>query len=104
MALLAHEARLSARAAGQRRALFALEAVLEGVRVGAVRSETTVFLEAQPPWVPLPDRAVLWLERREAVPPVRGLFEVEATIRYRAGRDLQTRTLTTRVWRPHGTS
>jgi Tfp pilus assembly protein PilV len=102
MALLAHEARLTAAAPAQRRAFHALEAVLEGVRAGAVAlpSPTTTFLVAEPPWVPLPPRATLWLDARPT--DVADLWEVEATVRYRAGRDLQRRSLVTRVWRPHG--
>jgi Tfp pilus assembly protein PilV len=102
MALLANEARLTVGAAAQRRAFHALEAVLEGVRAGAVPmpSPTTTFLAAEPPWVPLPPRATLWLDARPT--DVADLWEVEATVRYRAGRDLQRRSLVTRVWRPHG--
>ena len=100
MALLAHEARLVAAAPAQRRAFHALEAVLEGVRAGGLPLATATFLDAEPPWVPLPPRATLWLDVRPT--EVEDLWELEATIRYRAGRDLQRRSLTTRVWRPHG--
>jgi Tfp pilus assembly protein PilV len=103
VALLAHEARLNARAEGQRRALFALEAVLEGVRSGALplAPGTTTFDAPDPPWVRLPRGAVLWLD----IVPVEALddlWEVEVTVRYRAGRDMQRRSLVTRVWRPRG--
>ena len=100
MALLAHEARLAAAAPAQRRAFHALEAVLEGVRAGAVPLADATFRDPEPPWVPLAPRATLWLEVRPTA--LDDLWEVEAIIRYRAGRDLQRRSLTTRVWRPHG--
>ena len=102
MALLAHEARLSVAGPAQRRAFHALEAVLEGVRAGAVPLSDATFLDPEPPWVPLAPRATLWLDVRPT--ELDDLWEVEATIRYRAGRDLQRRSLTTRVWRPHGPS
>ena len=102
MALLAHEARLTAAAPAQRRAFHALEAVLEGVRAGALPLADATFPGPEPPWVPLAPRATLWLDVRPT--ELDDLWEVEATIRYRAGRDLQRRSLTTRVWRPHGPS
>jgi hypothetical protein len=100
MALLAHDARLTAAAPAQRRAFHALEAVLDGVRAGALTLADATFLDPEPPWVPLPPRATLWLDVRPT--ELDDLWEVEATIRYRAGRDLQRRSLTTRVWRPRG--
>lgn len=102
MALLAHEARLTAAAPAQRRAFHALEAVLEGVRAGALPLADATFRDPEPPWVPLAPQATLWLDVRPT--ELDDLWEVEATIRYRAGRDLQRRSLTTRVWRPHGPS
>ena len=98
--LLAQEARLAARAAAQREAFRALEAVLAGVRTGAVPLRDDSWDAPEPPWVRLPEggRPVLWL----AVEPtgVPDLWDVEATIRYPAASELQTRALATRVWRP----
>lgn len=101
--LLAHEARLTARAAGQHDAVMLLETALEGIRAGAVPLEDATYSEARPPWLPIPERrgAVLWIEVKEAGDPaVRDLYEVKATVRYRAGRDILWRSLTTRMWLP----
>ena len=101
--LLAHEARLTARAAGQRDAVTLLETALEGIRAGGVPLEDATYDEAKPPWLPIPERrgAVLWIEVKKAGdPPVRDLYEVKATVRYRAGRDILWRSLTTRMWLP----
>lgn len=100
--LLAHEARLAARAAGQREAFTALEAVLAGVRAGALPLRDTSWEAPEPPWVPLPERGrpVLWLA--VAATGVPDLWDVEVTIRYAAAGELQTRALATRVWRPGG--
>jgi hypothetical protein len=99
IALLAHEARLTARAAGQRDAYMLLEAAVEGMRAGAVPAVTATYTEPVPPWLPIPARrsATLWVE----VTPldVADLVEVTATVRYRAGRDLLERSVTTRLWR-----
>ena len=100
--LLGHEARLAARAAGQREAFAALEAALAGVRAGALPLRDVTWEAAEPPWVRLPEtgRPVLWLEvERTEVPD---LWDVEVTIRYAAGGELQSRTLASRVWRPGG--
>lgn len=106
VALLAHESRLTARAAGQRDAVMLLEAALEGIRAGAVRMPPTMdttdtYTEPVPPWLPIPRGAVLWI-RREAIdgPPVNDLYQVKAEVRYRAGRDILQRSLTTRMWLP----
>ena len=102
--LLAHEARLTARAAGQRDAFRLLEAALEGIRAGALRPVvgTTTYTEAAPPWLPIPSRrgAVLWIDLAPVEPPVKDLWEVTATVRYRAGRDILRRSVTTRMWLP----
>ena len=106
VALLAHEARLTARAAGQRDAYMLLEAALEGIRAGALRPEpgvTNTYSEAWPPWLPIPRRrgAVLWIDLVPAGhPPVKDLWQVTATVRYRAGRDILRRSVTTRMWLP----
>jgi type II secretory pathway pseudopilin PulG len=102
VALLTLSARLTARADGQRAALAALEAVLEGVRAGALPPVDRQWTEAEPPWVPLPSGRGATLSLRVLPTGLAGLWELEATIRYRAGRDPQTRTLTTRAWRPGG--
>ena len=64
--LLAHEARLTARAAGQHDAYVLLEAALEGIRAGAVPlvEGKTTYEDPVPPWLPIPVRrgAVLWIE------------------------------------------
>src|ERR1044072_5344834 len=99
--LLAHEARLTARAAGQRDAVTLLETALEGVRAGGVALEDATYDEAKPPRLggprgagaprehapkdepnppgpPPPGRrgAVLGMEeKRAAPPPVRDLYE-----------------------------
>ena len=104
VALLAHEARLTARAAGQHDAFMLLESALEGVRAGAVKLElgTTTYETPAPPWLPIPVRrgAVLWIEvKTVGNPPVKDLWEVTASVRYRAGRDILQRSMTTRVWR-----
>jgi hypothetical protein len=105
VALLAHEARLTARAAGQRDAVMLLEAALEGMRARAVPHVvgTTTYTEPAPPWLPIPSArgAVLWITV-EAIegPQVRDLYQVTAEVRYRAGRDLLRRSLTTRMWLP----
>lgn len=105
MALLAHEARLTARAAGQRDAYVLLQAALEGIRAGAVPLRNADYDEAVPPWLPIPERrgAILWVEVKPVVPPVPDLWEVTLTVRYRAGRDILWRSLTTRLWKkvPH---
>jgi Tfp pilus assembly protein PilV len=101
--LLAHEARLTARATGQHDALMLLEAALEGIHAGAVPCEAATYEDPMPPWLPIPLRrgAVLWIEvQKVGDPPVRDLWEVKATVRYRAGRDILQRSLTTRMWRP----
>lgn len=104
IALLAHESRLTARAAGQRDAVTLLEAALESVRAGAVPLAvgTTTFTDPVPPWLPIPQRrgAVLWIDVRSLETTAADLYEVTATVRYRAGRDVLTRSLTTRVWQP----
>ncbi len=49
--------------------------------------------------IPAGRGATLWVD----VSPVAGtthLWEVTAEVRYRAGRDVLTRSLTTRVWQP----
>jgi hypothetical protein len=55
-----------------------------------------------PPWLPIPQRrgAVLWIDVRSLETTAADLYEVTATVRYRAGRDVLTRSLTTRVWQP----
>ena len=104
IALLAHESRLTARASGQRDAVMLLDAALESVRAGVVPLTlgTTTYDEPYPPWLPIPQRrgAVLWIDVRSLEPAVSDLYEVTATVRYRAGRDVLTRSLTTRVWQP----
>ena len=107
IALLAHESRLTVRAAAQREALMLLEAALEGVRAGEVRAPLaegrTTYEEALPPWLPIPERrnATLWIDVVPVEPgDLKGLWEVTAEVRYRAGRDVLTRSLTTRVWKP----
>jgi len=103
VALLAHEARLTARSAGQRDAVMLLETALEGIRAGALPLVvgTSTYDEAKPPWLPIPERrgAVLWIEVTE-VPAAKDLYQVKATVRYRAGRDILWRSLTTRMWLP----
>lgn len=101
--LLAHEARLTARAAGQHDALVLIEAALEGIRAGAVPCESATYEDPVPPWLPIPVRrgAVLWIDvAKVGNPVVKDLWEVKATVRYRAGRDILQRSLTTRMWRP----
>jgi Tfp pilus assembly protein PilV len=101
--LLAHEARLTARAAGQRDAFRLLEAALEGIRAGAVPLEDATYSDPLPPFLPVPVRrgAVLWIEVEKAGdPPVKDLWQVTATVRYRAGRDILERRVTTRMWLP----
>ena len=102
IALLAHEARLTARAAGQREAYMLLEAAVEGMRAGTVPLLSATYTEPVPPWLPIPERrgAVLWVE----VTPleVANLSEVTATVRYRAGRDVLERSVTTRLWKGGG--
>ena len=98
--LLVHELRLGSRASRQSEALAALEAVVAGARVGALPLREASWTEPAPPWVPLPaGRGVtLWLEVAPA--GVADLWTVTATIRYVAWNEVQSRTLTTRVWRP----
>ena len=101
--LLAHEARLTARAAGQHEALMLLEAALEGIRAGAVPLADATYSDPLPPWLPSPARrgAVLWIDVEPVGSPrVRDLWEVSATVRYRAGRDILRRSVTTRMWLP----
>jgi len=101
--LLAHEARLTARAAGQHDALMLLEAALEGIRAGAVPLGDATYTDPVPPWLPIPLQrgAVLWIEvQKVGNPPVKDLWEVKATVRYRAGRDILLRSVTTRMWLP----
>jgi Tfp pilus assembly protein PilV len=103
--LLAHEARLTARAAGQHDAYMLLEAALEGIRAGAVPlvEGKTHYEDPVPPWLPIPVRrgAVLWIEVTPVGnPPVKNLWQVTATVRYRAGRDILFRSVTTRTWQP----
>src|ERR1044072_5997994 len=89
--ILAHEARLTARAAGQRDAVTLLETALEGIRAGGVPLEDATHAEPNPPWRPPPERrgALLGIGvKRPGAPPVRDLYEVKATVRYRAGRDI----------------
>jgi hypothetical protein len=108
VALLAHEARLTARAAGQREAVMLLEAALEGIRAGAVALPPAgltghTYDVAQPPWLPIPRGAVLWITQEPmpgSEPPVDDLYQVKVEVRYRAGRDILTRSLTTRMWLP----
>lgn len=101
VALLAHEARLTARAAGQRDAYVLLEAALEGMRAGAVPVRTATYTDAAPPWLPIPERrgAVLWVDVARTEPPVPDLWEVTLSVRYRAGRDVLRRSVTTRLWK-----
>jgi Tfp pilus assembly protein PilV len=102
VALLAHESRLTARANGQRDAVMLLEAALEGIRARQVPlpvGRTDTYTEPDPRWLPIPSGAVLWIEARQ-VTPVRYLYEVTATVRYRVGRDILSRSLTTRTWLP----
>jgi hypothetical protein len=100
VALLAHEARLTARAAGQHDAVVLLEGAIEGIRAGALPLENRRYTESAPPWLPMPPGrgATVWVE----VDPVDApdLFEVTVDVRYRAGRDILRRSLTTRVWKP----
>jgi len=103
VALLAHEARLTARAAGQRDAVMLLEAALEGIRAGAVPLQNATYEDPAPPWLPIPRArgAVLWITVAPVGSPrVHDLYEVKAEVRYRAGRDVLTRSLTTRMWLP----
>ena len=97
--LLAHESRLTARAAAQREVLTLLEAALEGVRAGAVEAGT--FTVPEPPFKPIPRQlgATLWITIApvEGVP---GVVEATAEVRYRVRGDLLRRSLTTRVWTP----
>src|SRR6185503_822478 len=95
VALLAHESRLTARAAGQRDAVMLLEAALEGIRAGALPLRDATYRDPEPPWLPIPRArgAVLWIDVEPVVdPPVRDLYEVKAEVRYRAGLDLLTRS------------
>ena len=98
--LLVHEVRLVTRAAGQREAFAALEAVVAGVRAGALPLRDATWTEPAPPWVPLPAGrgVVLWLEVAPAGVP--DLWDVTATVRYAAWNEVQSRQLATRVWRP----
>lgn len=103
--LLAHEARLTARAAGQQDAYMLLEAAIEGIRAGAVPlvEGKTTYEDPVPPWLPIPVRrgAVLWIEvTTVGNPPVKNLWQVTASVRYRAGRDILNRSVTTRTWQP----
>jgi len=105
IALLAHESRLTVRAAAQHDAVMLLEAALEGLRAGAVelKEGRTTYEDAMPPWLPIPERrnARLWIDAKPVEPAdLDGLWEVTAEVRYRAGRDVLTRSLTTRVWKP----
>ena len=102
VALLAHEARLITRAAGQREALACLEGALEGLRAGALPLATATYTTPAPPWVVLPRHSgTLWVL---VVPPGPGrppnLWEVTATVRYLAGHDLQMRSVSTKLWQP----
>ena len=80
-----------------------LETALEGIRAGALPLVvgTSTYADAKPPWLPIPERrgAVLWIEVTE-VPLIKDLYQVKATVRYRAGRDILGRSLTTRMWLP----
>jgi type II secretory pathway pseudopilin PulG len=97
VALLAHEARLAARAPAQRAAEQLLELAIEEMRAGLLPIESTSFSSAAE-WSPLAGHGgtVMWIVATELDAP--NLWEVTVKVRYRAGRDLLERSLTTRVW------
>lgn len=101
VALLAHEARLTARAAGQREAYMLLDAAIEGLRAGAIPLETATYTDPAPPWLPIPRRrgAALWITVEPAPDGIDDLYLVTAAVRYRTGRDLQARSMTTKIWK-----
>lgn len=100
VALLAHESRLTARAAAQHEAFELLEAALESIRAGVVPLEDAVYSDPLPPWLPIPAArgALLRIEVGPVDPPVRDLWQVTATVHYRAGLDVLRRSVTTRMW------
>jgi hypothetical protein len=102
VALLAHEARLITRAAGQREALACLEGAIEGLRAGAVpRVPYAIYTTSAPPWITLPRHGGrLWLEVVPDPNGIHDLWRVTATVRYLAGGDVQTRSISTQLWQP----
>jgi Tfp pilus assembly protein PilV len=101
VALLAHEARLITRAAGQREALACVEGAIEGLRAGALPLATLTYTTPAPPWVTLPRHGgTLWLVVMPAPTGPPGLWEVTATVRYVAGHDVQMRSVSTMLWQP----
>lgn len=100
VALLAHESRLTARAAAQREAFELLEAALEGIRAGALPHQSALYSDPLPPWLPIAAArgALLRIEVGPVDPPVRDLYQVTATVHYRAGLDVLRRSVTTRMW------
>src|SRR5688500_5548948 len=100
VAVVAHESSLTLRADAHRDATRLLEATVEALRARALPLESADYSTAQLPWLPIPERrgAVLWVD---VIPlDIEGLYEVEATVRYEAGRHLLRRSLTTRLWMP----
>jgi Tfp pilus assembly protein PilV len=97
--LLAHEARLAARAPAQRDAEMLLELAVEEMRSGLmpIAEGTTTYANGAE-WAGLVGHSgtVMWIFAEKLDAP--NLWEVKAKVRYRAGRDLLERSLTTRVW------
>ena len=99
--LLAHDLRLTTRAAAQREAFAALEAVVAGLRAGTLPlRDATWTADDPPPGVSLPSGRGVTLSLQIDEEEVLDLWTVRATVRYRAWNETQERTLLTRVWRP----
>jgi len=103
VALLAHEARLAARAPAQRAAEQLLELAIEELRADILplKEGETIYADgAEWPALVGHGGTVVWIDAMQLpeLDYAHNLWEVTVKVRYRAGRDLLTRSLTTRIW------